>query len=153
MATKISAYELTNYLGKEVGVSDWFLITQEQINQFGQSTHDTQFIHCDPDKAKSSPFGGTIAHGFLSMSLLSAMAYQAGLDLDETLMGLNYGFDKVRFLQPVKVNQRVRGKMKLLDVIEKQPKQFLFTWQVTIEIENEEKPALIAVWLTMTITN
>jgi len=151
MGLKINHSQLKNYIGSEVGVSEWFDITQAQINQFGESTHDMQYIHCDPELAKDSPFGGTIAHGFLSLSLLSAIAYQAGLELDDTVMGLNYGFEKIRFLQPVAVKQRVRGHMFLENVIEKQPKQFLFTWNVTIEIENEEKPALIAQWLTMTI--
>ncbi|MFT4930010.1 MAG: acyl dehydratase, partial [Phenylobacterium sp.] len=133
------------------GVSSWFTITQEQINQFGQATHDQQYIHVDPEKAKTSAFGGTIAHGFLSLSLLSAVSYEAAINLENTVMGLNYGFEKIRFLQAVKVNSKVRGRMKLEDVIEKRPGQFLYTWAVTIEIEGEEKPALTAKWLTMTI--
>ena len=150
---KINARDLSDYVGKETGVSGWFTITQAQIDQFGEATHDQQFIHVDPQRAKTTAFGSTIAHGFLSLSLLSAVAYQAAITLENTLMGLNYGFEKIRFLQPVKVNSRVRGRMVLDNVIEKHPGQFLHTWTVTIEIEDEEKPALIAKWLTMTITD
>jgi acyl dehydratase len=151
MTIKINASELSKYVGKETGVSQWFTITQEQINKFADATHDHQYIHVDPEKAKSTPFGATIAHGFLSLSLLSVVAYEAAINLENTVMGLNYGFEKIRFLQAVKVNSRVRGRMVLNDVIEKRPGQFLYTWTVTIEIEGEEKPALTAQWLTMTI--
>ena len=151
MTININANTLAEYVGKETGVSHWFTITQEKINKFGDATHDQQYIHVDPKKAKDSAFGGTIAHGFLSLSLLSAISYQAAINLENTVMGLNYGFEKVRFLHPVKVNSRVRGRMVLSDVIEKRPGYFLYSWAVTIEIEGEEKPALTAQWLTMTI--
>jgi acyl dehydratase len=151
MTISINARELNQYVGKETGVSQWFTITQAQINKFADATHDQQYIHVDPEKAKDSPFGGTIAHGFLSLSLFSAIAYDAAINLENTIMGLNYGFEKVRFLQAVKVNSRVRGRMVLDDVIEKRPGQFLYNWAVTVEIEGEEKPALTAQWLTMTI--
>ncbi|WP_068544499.1 MaoC family dehydratase [Thalassotalea crassostreae] len=151
MTININARDLQQYVGTETGVSRWFTITQQQINQFGEATHDQQYIHCDPDKAKSSPFGGTIAHGFLSLSLFSAIAYDAAINLENTVMGLNYGFEKIRFLQPVKVDSQVRGRMILADVIEKRPGQFLYTWDVTVEIDGEQKPALTAQWLTMTI--
>ncbi|MGB0938254.1 MAG: MaoC family dehydratase [Colwellia sp.] len=151
MAIHINAKDLNQYIGKETGVSNWFTITQAQINQFGDATHDQQYIHVDPEKAKDSPFGGTIAHGFLSLSLLSAIAYEAAITLENMVMGLNYGFEKVRFLQPVKVDSKVRGRMVLGNVVEKRPGQFLYTWDVTIEIEGETKPALTALWLTMTI--
>jgi acyl dehydratase len=151
MATTINATNLPDYVGKTVGTSSWFTITQAQINTFGDATHDHQFIHVDPIKAKDSPFGGTIAHGFLSLSLLSAIAYEAGLQLENMTMGLNYGFEKIRFLQAVKVNSKVRGKMSLTEFTEKRPGQFLFNWLVEIEIEGETKPALTAQWLTMTM--
>lgn len=151
MVTTINPKNVGDYIGKETGVSSWITITQQQINQFAESTLDQQFIHVDPVKAKETIFGATIAHGFLSLSLLSAFSYESALSLEKTVMGLNYGFEKVRFLQAVKVNSRVRGRMVLSDVTEKNPGQFLFNWQVTVEIENEEKPALIAQWLTMTI--
>lgn len=151
MTININASELPQYVGQETGVSRWFTITQEQINLFGEATHDMQYIHVDPEKAKSSPFGGTIAHGFLSLSLFSAIAYDAAINLENTVMGLNYGFEKVRFLQPVKVDSKVRGRMVLGDVVEKRSGQFLYTWNVTVEIDGETKPALTAQWLTMTI--
>lgn len=151
MATTISATNLPDYVGKTVGTSSWFTITQAQINTFGDATHDHQFIHVDPIKAKETPFVGTIAHGFLSLSLLSAISYEAGLQLENMTMGLNYGFEKIRFLQAVKVNNKVRGKMSLTEFTEKRPGQFLFNWLVEVEIEGETKPALTAQWLTMTM--
>ncbi|MFB0982323.1 MAG: MaoC family dehydratase [Alteromonadaceae bacterium] len=151
MATTINATNLPDYVGKTVGTSSWFTNTQAQINTFGDATHDHQFIHVDPIKAKETPFGGTIAHGFLSLSLLSAISYEAGLQLENMTMGLNYGFEKIRFLQAVKVNNKVRGKMSLTEFTEKRPGQFLFNWLVEVEIEGETKPALTAQWLTMTM--
>ncbi|PKI02341.1 MaoC family dehydratase [Glaciecola sp. 33A] len=153
MAVTINSIALIDYIGKQSGVSRWFTISQEQIDMFADATHDHQFIHVDVEKAKETPFGSTIAHGFLSLSLLSAIAYDASINLENTIMGLNYGFDKIRFLQPVKVNSKVRGSMVLVDVLEKRPNEFLLTWNVTIEIESIEKPALTAQWLTMTIVS
>jgi acyl dehydratase len=151
MAITTQAQHLTDYIGKETGVSRWFTITQEQIDIFADATHDHQFIHTDPIKAKETPFGSTIAHGFLSLSMLSAVAYDAGINIVNTLMGLNYGFDKIRFLQPVNVNSKIRGHMVLANVFEKRPGQFLLSWDVTIEIDSLDKPALTAQWLTMII--
>jgi acyl dehydratase len=153
MAITMQVQNLTDYIGKKTGVSRWFTISQQQIDTFADATHDHQFIHIDPEKAKETPFGSTIAHGFLSLSLLSAVAYDAGVNITNTLMGLNYGFDKIRFLQPVTVNSKVRGHMVLANVLEKRPGQFLLTWDVTIEIDAVDKPALTAQWLTMTIIN
>jgi acyl dehydratase len=153
MTITMQAKDLTDYVGKKTGVSRWFTITQEQIDIFADATHDHQFIHIDPVKAKQTPFGSTIAHGFLSLSLLSAVAYDAGVNITNTLMGLNYGFDKIRFLHPVNVNSKIRGHMVLANVLEKRPGQFLLTWDVSIEIESVDKPALTAQWLTMTIIN
>ncbi|MFT6088189.1 MAG: acyl dehydratase [Glaciecola sp.] len=153
MAVTINSSALTDYIGKQSGVSRWFTISQEQIDMFADATHDHQFIHVDVEKAKETPFGSTIAHGFLSLSLLSAIAYDASINLENTIMGLNYGFDKIRFLHPVKVNSKVRGSMVLVDVLEKRPNEFLLTWNVTIEIESIDKPALTAQWLTMTIVS
>ncbi len=151
MTITIHPSKLSEYVGKETGASEWMTVTQEQIDQFADATHDHQFIHVDPEAAAKTPFGCTIAHGFLSLSLLSAMSYQTGVLLEGTVMGLNYGFEKIRFLSPVKVGSRVRGRTVLADVIEKRPGQFLYTWDVTVEIEGEERPALKAEWLTMTI--
>jgi len=139
-------------IGADLGTADWVLIDQARINAFADCTLDQQFIHVDPVKAAKTPLGGTIAHGFLSLSLLSHFAESIGCGFENMVMGLNYGFDKVRFLAPVKVNSRVRAKSILLEVFEKKPGQFLVKQQLSIEIEGEPKPALIAEWLTMAIT-
>jgi acyl dehydratase len=139
-------------IGADLGTAEWVLIDQARINAFADCTLDQQFIHVDPVKAAKTPFGGTIAHGFLSLSLLSHFAESIGCGVENMVMGLNYGFDKVRFLAPVKVNSRVRAKSVLLDVSEKKPGQFLIKQQLSIEIEGEPTPALIAEWLTMAIT-
>jgi len=139
-------------IGANLGTAEWVLIDQARINAFADCTLDQQFIHVDPVKAAKTPFGGTIAHGFLSLSLLSHFAESIGCGFENMVMGLNYGFDKVRFLAPVKVNSRVRAKSILLDASEKKPGQFLIKQQLSIEIEGEPTPALIAEWLTMAIT-
>ncbi len=139
-------------IGADMGTAEWVLIDQDRINAFADCTLDQQFIHVDPESAAKTPFGGTIAHGFLSLSLLSHFAESVGCAFENMVMGINYGFDKVRFLAPVKVNKRVRAKALLLEVSEKKPGQFLIKQQVSIEIEGEPTPALIAEWLTMAIT-
>ena len=139
-------------IGADMGTTDWLLIDQERVNAFADCTIDHQFIHIDPQRAEETPFGGTIAHGFLSLSMLSHFAASIGCSFENMVMGINYGFDKVRFLAPVKVNKRVRAHARLLDVQEKKPGHFLIKQEVTIEIEGEATPALIAEWLTMSIT-
>ena len=139
-------------IGADMGTTDWLLIDQDRINAFADCTDDRQFIHVDPENAAKTPFGSTIAHGFLSLSMLSYFAASVGCAFENMLMGINYGFDKVRFLAPVKVNKRVRARARLLDVQEKKPGHFLIKQEVTIEIEGETTPALIAEWLTMAIT-
>ena len=139
-------------IGADMGTTEWLLIDQQRINAFADCTEDHQFIHIDPDKAAKTPFGGTIGHGFLSLSLLSHFAVSIGCGFENMVMGINYGLDKVRFLAPVKVNKRVRGHARLLDVQEKKPGHFLIKQEVTIEIEGEATQALIAEWLTMAIT-
>jgi len=124
-------------------------VTQDQINQFADCTLDHQFIHVDPEKAKDTPFGGTIAHGFLSLSLLSYFSKDFSVVIDGVYMGVNYGFNKVRFIAPVKVDSRIRCTGKVLEIIEKKPGQFLLTYDVSIEIEGEDKPALKAEWVNM----
>ncbi len=141
--------EVSQYAGYESAPTDWFEVKQEQINQFADCTLDHQFIHIDPDKAKETPFGTTIAHGFLSLSMLSHFSEQFGLVIEGTYMGVNYGFDSVRFISPVKVNSRIRAHAKTLEIIEKNPGQFMSKTEVTVEIEGEEKPALKAVWIGM----
>src|SRR5689334_14241531 len=139
-------------VGNEVGVSSWLLVDQERIHAFAEATEDRQFIHVDPDAAAQTPFGGTIAHGFLTLSLLSRMAAETMLVPNGVKMALNYGFDRVRFLAPVKSGKRVRGRFSLDSVDEKAAGQWLMRHNVTVEIEGEEKPALTAVWLGLIIT-
>ena len=131
--------------------SPWIEITQERVNQFAEATNDFQFIHVDPEKAAQTPFGGPIAHGFLSLSLLSYLNAQNGVVPDKLAMGINYGSDKVRYLMPVRVGKRIRSKQTVLEVSEKRPGQWLFKNQVTVEIEGEETPALVAEILSMMI--
>jgi acyl dehydratase len=136
-------------IGSEVGVSDWILIDQARIDAFADVTEDHQFIHIDPEAAAKTPFGGTIAHGFLTLSLLSRMAVDAMLRPEAFKMGVNYGFEKVRFLAPVRAGRRVRGHFTLSSFDEKRPGQYQFVHNVTVEIEGEDKPALIADWIGM----
>ena len=142
-----SIEEIALKVGQEVGVSDWLPIDQARIDAFAEVTEDRQFIHVDPDAAARTPFGGTVAHGFLTLSLLSRMAADAMLIPDGVRMGVNYGFEKVRFMAPVRSGKRVRGRFRLVRLDEKRPGQWQFTHQVTVEIEGEDKPALVADWI------
>ncbi|OWU85780.1 hypothetical protein ATO6_02380 [Oceanicola sp. 22II-s10i] len=139
--------DLKGMIGKEVGTSRWFLIDQSRIDQFADVTEDWQFIHVDPEKAKATPFGTTIAHGFLTLSMLSAMVYDGGPKVDGVVMGVNYGFDKVRFVSPVKEGAKVRAVFTILAVEDKGPNEIQTTMGVTVEIEGATKPALVAEWL------
>jgi len=141
--------EIKARIGSEVGVSDWILVDQARIDTFADVTEDHQFIHIDPEAAAMTPFGGTIAHGFLSLSLLSRMAADAMLRPENIKMGVNYGFERVRFLSAVRSGSRVRGRFTLSSFEEKRPGQYQFVHVVTVEIEGEEKPALIADWIGM----
>lgn len=141
--------ELQGLIGQEVGVSKWFEITQARIDAFADCTEDHQFIHVDPAAAEKTPFGGTIAHGFLTLSLASAMSYDAVAPLDGVVMGVNYGFDKLRFLTPVRAGRRVRGRFKLLSAEDKGGGRWLLKHELTVEIDGEDKPALVAEWLAM----
>ena len=147
----IKPSEIDSVIGTETGVSEWITIDQEQINKFAEATLDNQFIHVDPEAAKPI-FGSTIAHGFLTLSLLSKLSsMNGGVKLKNSVMGINYGLDKVRFVSPVKVNSRVRARFELVSAEEKKPKHYLLKHNVTVEIEGVEKPALIAEWLGMTV--
>jgi acyl dehydratase len=139
--------DIRSRVGDEVGVSSWLTVDQARIDAFADATEDHQFIHVDPGAAAAAGLSGTIAHGFLSLSLLSRMAADAMLIPDGTKMALNYGFDRIRFLAPVKSGKRVRGRFVLDSVEEKAPGQWLMRHNVTVEIEGEDKPALSAVWL------
>ena len=140
--------ELQAKVGQDIGTSDWFEVTQERINKFAEATGDFQFIHIDEEKAKLTPFGGTIAHGFLTLSLIPVLAAMTeGARVTDVKMGVNYGGNKTRFISPVRAGKRVRAHVKLLDLTEKRPGQWQQTNEYTIEIEGEEKPALIAEWV------
>jgi acyl dehydratase len=139
--------DIRSRIGQEVGVSGWLTVDQTRIDAFADATEDHQFIHVDPAAAAQTPFGGTIAHGFLTLSLLSRMGADAMLLPDGLKMAVNYGFDRVRFLAPVRSGKRVRGRFLLDSVEEKGPGQLLMRHTVTVEIEGEAKPALAAEWL------
>ena len=144
--------EIRARAGTEVGVSSWLTVDQARIEEFADATDDHQFIHVDPDAASKTPFGGTIAHGFLTLSLLSRMAADAMLIPEGVKMAVNYGFDRVRFLAPVRSGRRVRGRFTLDSFEEKAPGQWLLRHTVTVEIEGEDKPALTAAWLGLMFT-
>lgn len=151
MTETIKAEDVPSLVGTQLKPSPWLEITQERINQFADATNDHQFIHVDPEKAAETPFGGPIAHGFLSLSLLSYLNAQSAVVPENLIMGLNYGSDKVRFLMPVKVGKRVRSVQKIVDATEKKPGNWLVKYEVVVEIEGEETPALIAEILSMWI--
>jgi len=136
--------EIRAHVGKEIGTSSWLTVDQARIDEFAEATEDRQFIHVDPAAAAQTPFGGTIAHGFLSLSLLSRMGAETMMIPDGVKMGVNYGLDRVRFLAPVKSGARVRGRFMLDSVEEKAPGQLLLRHVVTVEIEGQDKPACVA---------
>jgi acyl dehydratase len=139
-------------IGEDIGTSSWLTVDQARIDAFAEATEDRQFIHTDPAAAAQTPFGGTVAHGFLSLSLLSRMGSEVMLFPDGVGMAVNYGLDRVRFLAPVRSGKRVRGRFVLDSVEEKAPGQILMRHTVTVEIEGEDKPALTAQWLGLIFT-
>ena len=145
----ITIAQLQEKIGAETGVSRWFEISQARIDAFAKVTEDEQFIHVDPVAAKATPFGGTIAHGFLTLSMLSAIAYDALPRVEGLAMGVNYGFDKVRFVAPVPAGARIRGRFRLEALNRRSPTELQAVNAVTIEIEGAEKPALVAQWLSL----
>lgn len=153
MGLRLNRNNMKDCIGADMGTSEWLLIDQERIDAFADCTLDHQFIHVDPENAEKTPFGSTIAHGFLSLSLLSHFAQSVGCKFENTTMGINYGLDRVRFISPVRVNSRIRARARLIDVREKKPGHFLIKQEVSIEIEGETRPALMAEWLTMAVTS
>ena len=141
--------ELQSLIGTELGVSRWFLVDQARIDAFAETTEDWQFIHVNPELAAQTPFGGTIAHGFLTLSLASAMSYDCVKPLDGVALGVNYGFDKLRFIALVPAGSKIRGRFKLLSAEDKGGGRWLIKHELTVEIEGGDKPALIAEWLSM----
>jgi acyl dehydratase len=138
-----------SFVGREVGVSAWRSVSQTMIDGFAESTADTYWIHTDPARAAGGPFGGTIAHGFLTLSLLSALLREAGVDWGDEMVGLNYGLDRVRFLTPVRAGERVRARVVLTGMEKREGGGVLLRLAVTVEIENRERPALVADWLNL----
>lgn len=144
----ISLEVYQDMVGREVGVSSWHLVDQDRINLYADVIEDHQFIHVDPERAKKeTPFGTTVAHGFLTMSLLSIMSYEVMPVIEGTTMGVNYGFDKLRFLSPVRSGSRVRGRFTLAEARLRKPKELQSRTNVIVEIEGEDRPALIADWI------
>jgi acyl dehydratase len=136
-------------IGFDLGASDWYLIDQEMVNRFADLTNDHQFIHVNPEAAKMTPFGGTIVHGFFTLSMLAGLQPEGAIVLEGIKMGVNYGCDRIRFLEPVPVGSRIRARHKLKAIDDKGGGRWLLTSEVTIEIEGKDKPALIADWLGM----
>lgn len=140
---------LKDYIGKDLGHSEWLTIDQQRVDRFAECTGDHQFIHIDPERARQTPFGGTIAHGFLSLSLVPTLSADLLPRPEGLKMAVNYGLDSVRFIQPVAVGSRVRLGLELLDVFEKKPGQWLLKARATLEIEGQEKPAYVAETLSL----
>ena len=139
--------ELQGRIGAELGVSDWCRIDQSMIDRFADLTDDHQWIHVDREAAAQGPFGATIAHGFLVLSLMAKMTSSAGLELQGARMGMNYGFDRVRITNVVRAGDRIRGRFVLKDLVERQPGQWLMTLAITVEVEGQAQPAVVAEWL------
>jgi len=145
--------ELAEKTGEVIGSSEWVEMGQERINKFADATGDHQFIHVDEAAAKMTPFGGTIAHGYLTLSMIPYMTAHSDVPrIDDIKMAINYGGNKTRFLAPVRSGKRIRGHWKLLEMIEKRPGQWQQTVEITMEIEGEDKPALICEWMTLYFT-
>ena len=152
MSRTIKSEDLPKLVGKELEPSPWIEITQERVNQFADATNDHQFIHVDPEKAAQTPFGGPIAHGFLSLSLLSYLNEQSAVFPENLAIVINYGSDKVRYLAPVRVGKRIRSRQTVMAMNEKKPGHWLMKCTVTVDIEGEDTPALVAEILSMMIT-
>ncbi|MBT3706961.1 MAG: MaoC family dehydratase [Proteobacteria bacterium] len=147
---QVSAFNLGDWVGRETGVSDWAEIDQSRISAFADCTNDFQFIHLDAERASSEAgFEGTIAHGFLIASMLPSFAYEACLAIENAKVSINYGFDKLRFIQPVPSGASVRARFWLAEAVERHSAQWLLTYDVHVEIKGVEKPALAARWLTL----
>jgi acyl dehydratase len=149
MGRTVTKEQLRALVGEELGVSGWFAIDQQRVDAFADVTEDHQFIHVDPERARATPFGGTIAHGLLTLSLIVPLAIDFVPEIEGRQLVVNYGFDKVRFPAPVKVGARIRARVELTDVAERKPGQVIMKLGVSIEIEGGDKPALIAEWLSL----
>ena len=145
-----TAEEIAGRVGENIGTSEWVEMSQEKVNMFADATGDHQFIHIDEEAAKMTPFGGTIAHGFMTLSMIPYLSANSDMPkMEGVKMGVNYGGNKTRFIAPVRTGKRIRGHWKLTEMEEKRPGQWQQTCEITIEIEGEDKPALICEWITM----
>ena len=153
MPQLIKKSEIEQYIGHICEPTDWFKVTQEQVNVFADCTLDRQFIHVDPEAAAKSPFGGTIAHGFLTLSMLAYFSQSFSLSIEGSYMGVNKGFDKVRFVAPVPVGSRIRCHTTVAEINQKKPGQYDFKMDISVEIEGGDKPALVAEWLSIQMVN
>ena len=152
MGSKVVAVsEMVNQIGHKFEPGDWMILDQDRINSFADCTEDHQFIHVDEEAAAQTPFGGTIAHGLLTLSSLVKLCEDSSLYPENIVMGINYGFNKVRFLAPVRAGKRVRAHVEIQNVEPKDEKRYVVTLAITVEIENEEKPALVAEWMNMMV--
>ena len=152
MPLKVGRDEAAAFIGQEVGITNWLQITQERVNRFADATGDYQFLHIDQERAlHESCYGGTIAHGLLTLSLLPMFSAQGSLKIRGTEASIIYGMDRLRFTNPVRIGKRIRGRFVLLSVEDRNPEEVLLRHRVTIEVENEEKPALLADWSVMAV--
>lgn len=151
MGLSILRSKIQDFKNFDVGYSDWFLITQEQINAFADTTLDHQFIHVDEQKAKTGPFGTTIAHGFLTLSMIPHLIEKLSPKISGTNTVVNYGFNKLRFIAPVKSNSRVRAQIQIIDIENKNDEKFQIRLNVILQIENESKPAFLAEWVILNL--
>ncbi len=152
MGSKVVAVsEMVNQIGHKFEPGNWMTLDQDRINSFADCTEDHQFIHVDEEAAAQTPFGGTIAHGLLTLSSLVKLCEDSSLYPENIVMGINYGFNKVRFLAPVRAGKRVRAHVEIQNVEPKDEKRYVVTLAITVEIENEEKPALVAEWMNMMV--
>jgi len=151
---KIKPEQLEEVIGKDLGFSDWYQVDQSLINNFAKCTNDEQFIHIDEERSKlESPYGGTIAHGFLSLSLLTKFANESNFSIENTKIVINYGFNKIRFIQPVRSGEKIRAKFSLLNFSKRKKDEILVTYGVNVELENDKKPVLFAEWLILLLLN
>ena len=151
MSDVMTVDDMMAQVGRDLGWSEWFTIDQDRVDRFADVTLDHQYIHVDPERAAATPFSGTIAHGFLMMSLMVYLAEEVTLSPANSVMGINYGFDKLRFLSPVPVGSRIRFGAKVADVTDRGGGQVLVKYDVTVAIEGSDKPALVAEWLAMVV--
>ncbi len=152
MGSKVVAVsEMVNQIGHKFEPGNWMTLDQDRINSFADCTEDHQFIHVDEEPAAQTPFGGTIAHGLLTLSSLVKLCEDSSLYPENIVMGINYGFNKVRFLAPVRAGKRVRAHVEIQNVEPKDEKRYVVTLAITVEIEDEEKPALVAEWMNMMV--